>query len=208
MTIPATNCEVKLHGFRRTADGVVVSFVVHPAEVPNALALDPLGTRYMLALAAIGDDETPIPPKDTAPWSNATKAPCRLNKSPDHCSRNGGDYICESCREEVKPGGATSAARDRYAVMSSREKALVRAGRLPRDDERFRAWVTSQLDLDSGGWSGEGLVSEERAAQYIRDRCCGGKSRRLIAEDPEAMDKFMAMETAFKIAVGEIPEPR
>lgn len=61
MTIPAAHCEAKLHAFRRTQDGVVVSFVIHPAEVPQALALDPLGSRYMLALAGIGDDEQPAP---------------------------------------------------------------------------------------------------------------------------------------------------
>lgn len=58
----AQNCEAKLHGFRRTQDGVVVSFVVHPEQVPQALALDPLGSRYMLAFVAIGDDEQPLPP--------------------------------------------------------------------------------------------------------------------------------------------------
>lgn len=58
----ASRCEAKLHGFRRTADGVVVSFVLHPAEVPPVLALDPLGTRYMLAFVAIADDEQPLAP--------------------------------------------------------------------------------------------------------------------------------------------------
>src|SRR5689334_9280134 len=61
MTVPASHCEAKLHAFRKTQDGVVVSFVLHPAEVPERLALDPLGTRYMLALVAIGDDEQPAP---------------------------------------------------------------------------------------------------------------------------------------------------
>lgn len=63
--IAAAHCEAKLHGFRRTADGVVVSFVLHPHEVPPVLALDPLGTRYMLALCAIGDDEQPVSPAGT-----------------------------------------------------------------------------------------------------------------------------------------------
>jgi hypothetical protein len=63
MTVQAFHVEVKLHGFRRTQDGVVVSFVVSPIDMPQALALDPLGTRYMLALCAIGDDENPINPR-------------------------------------------------------------------------------------------------------------------------------------------------
>lgn len=48
--------EVKLHTFHRTQKGVVVSFVIHPQEVPRALALDDLGTRYGMALARIEED--------------------------------------------------------------------------------------------------------------------------------------------------------
>ncbi len=63
MTIPGTYCEAKKHGYRQTQDGIVVSFVLHPNEVPDDLALSALGTRYMLALVRIGDDETPQPPE-------------------------------------------------------------------------------------------------------------------------------------------------
>ncbi len=60
MTIPSVHCEAKKHGYRQTQDGIVVSFVLHPQEVPDDLALAALGTRYMMALAQIGDDEEPI----------------------------------------------------------------------------------------------------------------------------------------------------
>lgn len=53
------SCEAKKHAFRQTQDGVVVSFVLHPQDVPSDLALAVLGTRYMLALVEIGDDEQP-----------------------------------------------------------------------------------------------------------------------------------------------------
>lgn len=52
--------EAKKHAFRQTQDGVVISFTVHPQEVPQGLALAQLGTRYMVAFAAIGDDEKPL----------------------------------------------------------------------------------------------------------------------------------------------------
>lgn len=64
MAIPATHCEAKKHAYRQTQDGIVVSFVLHPNEVPDDLALAPLGTRYVLALVRIGDDETPQPPNE------------------------------------------------------------------------------------------------------------------------------------------------
>ena len=55
----ADHCEAKLHALRKTQDGVVVSFVLHPNDIPDRLMLSNLGTRYMLAFAEIGDDEQP-----------------------------------------------------------------------------------------------------------------------------------------------------
>jgi hypothetical protein len=60
----ASHCEAKKHGLRQTQDGIVVSFVLHPNQVPAALQLAQLGTRYMLALVEIGDDEKPINRKE------------------------------------------------------------------------------------------------------------------------------------------------
>jgi hypothetical protein len=56
----ALHCEAKKHAYRQTQDGVVVSFVLHPQDLPDGLATAALGTRYMLALVEIGDDEKPV----------------------------------------------------------------------------------------------------------------------------------------------------
>lgn len=55
----ALHVEAKKHGYRQTQDGVVVSFVLHPQEIPDALATAALGTRYMLAMVEIGDNDEP-----------------------------------------------------------------------------------------------------------------------------------------------------
>jgi hypothetical protein len=60
----AIHCEAKKHAYRQTQDGVVVSFVLHPQDVPDGLATSGLGTRYMLALVEINDDETPKEPQN------------------------------------------------------------------------------------------------------------------------------------------------
>lgn len=60
MTIPSEHCEVKLHALRKSKDGVVVSFTLHPQQVPDSLLMADFGTRFMLAFAQIGDDEKPI----------------------------------------------------------------------------------------------------------------------------------------------------
>lgn len=51
--------EAKKHAFRQTQEGVVISFVVHPNDVTAAIAMAPLGTRFMVGFAEIGDDEKP-----------------------------------------------------------------------------------------------------------------------------------------------------
>lgn len=58
-----------------------MSFVLHPNQVPAALQLAQLGTRYMLALVEIGDDEKPINRKEALdiPIGPATPAPSADN---------------------------------------------------------------------------------------------------------------------------------
>lgn len=63
MTVPAFHFEAKKHAYRQVQDGVVVSFVVHPNDLNAGFAVAPLGTRYMVALAMIGDDGEPISPE-------------------------------------------------------------------------------------------------------------------------------------------------
>lgn len=72
--------EAKKHAYRQTQDGVVISFVMHPGDVAATLATAPLGTRYVVALVEVSDDETPVSPeaqeqrtktaKDRRPWSS------------------------------------------------------------------------------------------------------------------------------------------
>lgn len=55
----AINAEVKLYAFRKTRDGTIISFVVHPQEVPDKLSTADIGARFVMALVEIGDDERP-----------------------------------------------------------------------------------------------------------------------------------------------------
>lgn len=49
--------EAKKHSYRQTQDGIVVSFVIHPNEMPQHLALAPLGTRFGVAVSEITENE-------------------------------------------------------------------------------------------------------------------------------------------------------
>ena len=82
----ALSFEAKRDAFRQSKDGIIVSFVVHPNDLTPELASAPLGTRYVVALAEIGDDEQPKQTQPTEPKSDGEKAVIRavmLCKDPE-----------------------------------------------------------------------------------------------------------------------------
>jgi len=71
----AEHFEAKKYAYRQSKDGMILSFVLHPNDVPKDMAISSIGTRYMVAVAEIADDETPVVPEEK------TKAQRALNKS-------------------------------------------------------------------------------------------------------------------------------
>lgn len=53
----AIHCEAVKVSLSQTKDGVKITFVIHPSDMPQSMLTDHVGTRYMMALARIGDDE-------------------------------------------------------------------------------------------------------------------------------------------------------
>ena len=72
----AESFEAKKYAYRQTKDGRVLSFVLHPDDVPKEMATAPIGQRYMVACAQIDDHENPIRPRAT---TDAEKALARAN---------------------------------------------------------------------------------------------------------------------------------
>ena len=48
---------------RKNKDGIVVQFTIHPNDAPPDLLTAWIGTRYLLSIVEIGDDEQPVAPK-------------------------------------------------------------------------------------------------------------------------------------------------
>jgi hypothetical protein len=88
-------------------------------------------------------------------------------------------------------------ARDRYHQSDAMEQARVRAVMLAKDP-RFLGWAFP-MNTDSH--------TEKDVAEFIRE-ACGIETRRMIATDDEAFRKFLALETEYKIAIGEMAAPR
>jgi hypothetical protein len=73
--------EIKKHAYRQTQDGIVISFVMHPNDVPDRLAVAPLGTRYYAALVDADEYEAsgaePVnPAADSAASAAQTERKC------------------------------------------------------------------------------------------------------------------------------------
>jgi len=49
----AINAEVKLYAFRKTRDGTIVSFVLHPSDTPDRLMTADIGDCFVMALVPI-----------------------------------------------------------------------------------------------------------------------------------------------------------
>lgn len=81
--------EVKKDGLRQTQDGLwKLTLTVHPDDFPQGMAMAPMGTRYMVGYAEIGDDDQPaMEPakvvKEDDPGKQAVKRAVMLCKNPE-----------------------------------------------------------------------------------------------------------------------------
>jgi hypothetical protein len=203
MTVPSFHLEAKKLAYRQSRDGFVISFVVHPSDMPDALAVAPLGQRYMLALAAIGDDEKPIPVVDQSHLSRVNNpgvgaTPAAPSAGDAGLGRTVGSIPATGANHFL----ASKRGRARYASASDMERARTRAALLPKD-ARFQQWV-----IDNNTILDDILSDEEAATVYIRNGCCAGESRKLIAEDEACYRAFIAMETQYLIETNQMAEPR
>ncbi len=193
MTVPSVHCEARKVAYRQTKEGLVVAFVIHPNDMPDALAVAPLGQRYMLALAAIGDDEQPLGTetfrKEVVPDNQPQ--PSRLDNAKPPSS-------------EAGASAASQRGKERYAASTEMQQALVRAARLPKDT-RYQEWISRR-----NGWGkavGDAAFTEELAVNLLRKECNIG-SRSEIAENEHACKRFLQHELAYKMATGQMAEIR
>lgn len=180
MSDTAAHCEAKLHGFRRTQDGVVVSFTIHPQEVPQALALDPLGTRYVLALAQIGDDEQPVSPAGP------------LNPEPKERTTSTAD----GSGPQTKPSMPAGEHKERrpWETLSPQQQAGILCA-----DKGFQKWVSLRY-LPAHGEE----CDAEDAAEWLRIEL-GIVSRKCLADQPAAIRRFNQIRAEFLEWAGRVP---
>ena len=182
MTVPSTHFEAKKHAYRQTQDGVVISFVVHPNDLNAALAVAPLGTRYMVAVAQIGDDDQPVPPGVKSARVDSSSLHEGSLKVAD------GPLVAPTSTETaVAPGGRTYTLANKIGMLCN--------------DPVFQAWIAERQEIEPAA------VDAEYAATYVR-RYCGVKSRAEIKPGSDALWQWNELALAFEAATNRMAEQR
>lgn len=57
-------CEVIKIAMAQDRNGHILKLSIHPNDLPKDLVLDPLGTRYVMVLARLNDQDEVVPPKE------------------------------------------------------------------------------------------------------------------------------------------------
>lgn len=172
----AIHFEVKKHAVRQTADGWVVSFVVHPNDMDSAFAVSPLGTRYMLAVAEIGDDELPVSPAGPQPQTQ------------ERATVAGKDRTSEP---QSKPAGEPK-DRQPWHELPPQKQAGILCG-----DKAFWKYVQEKT---ASGW----IADEQSAAVWLREEL-GILSRRDIEGRPDLAAKLNEIRAEFMEWAGRVP---
>jgi len=80
----AEHFECKKYAYRQTKDGVVLSFVLHPDDIPPDMAVSAIGSRYMVACVQINDQEEPMQAKAKNEGERALSRACLICKDADY----------------------------------------------------------------------------------------------------------------------------
>ena len=112
--------EAKLHGFRRTQDGVVISYVIHPDDVRAEIATAALGTRYMIGFAELGDDNQPVQSSPHSAPVKGVNAEAKLESDPSN-------------------GEITRASKRKFSDLPLSQQAGIRC-----QDKQFQIYLMDQ----------------------------------------------------------------
>jgi len=64
-------CEVVKIGLNQDKNGHILKVAIQPSDLPKDLILDPLGSRYMMVLARLNDQDEVIQPKEKSDGEKA-----------------------------------------------------------------------------------------------------------------------------------------
>jgi len=70
-------------GLKQSKDGYVLTMAVHPDDLPDDLMRDFVGSRYVVVMVRIGDDEKPLNREQEFPGDHAVKMAGMMCRDPE-----------------------------------------------------------------------------------------------------------------------------
>jgi hypothetical protein len=70
-------------GLRQSKEGYMLTLSVHPDDLPDDLMRDFVGSRYMVVMVRVGDDEMPMNRTEKFPGDTAVKMSGMLCRDPE-----------------------------------------------------------------------------------------------------------------------------
>lgn len=115
----AVNFEAVKVSMSQNKDGVMLKLAVHPQDCPQSLHTDWVGTRYMVALVRLNDDDTVSKNEDAEKRNKAVSQAALLCRNPRFQTWLVHMNIADAISEE----SASAGLKDTLLIKSRRELA-------------------------------------------------------------------------------------
>lgn len=112
-------CEVVKIAMAQDKNGHILKLSIHPNDLPKDLILDPLGTRYVMVLARLNDQDEVVQPKEKSDGEKAVDVAGLLCRN----ERFIGWLADRGYSAGRLPGDAVQAIRDLCGIKSRAELA-------------------------------------------------------------------------------------
>lgn len=139
-------CEVVKIAMSQDKNGHILKLAIHPNDLPKDLVLDPLGSRYVMVLARLNDQDEVVQPKEKSEGDKAVDIAGLLCRNPrftawladrgysrDNAQASAVDAIREFCAVKSRAELATNEdARRKFNVLKNEFELAVKKGEVPK----------------------------------------------------------------------------
>jgi hypothetical protein len=139
-------CEVIKIAMAQDRNGHILKLAIHPNDLPKDLVLDPLGSRYVMVLARLNDQDEVVKPKEKSEGDKAVDIAgllCRNNRFIHWLfdrGYSGGDTQADAvegirnyCSIQSRSELATNEnARSRFNELKTEFESAVKKGEVPK----------------------------------------------------------------------------
>lgn len=125
-------------GLKQDKNGYVLTLSIHPDDLDDAIMRDFVGSRYMVVMVRIGDDEQPLNRADQYPGDHAVKTAGILCRNPEFW-----DWLEENENIEKKSEVESVLWLVSFLGINSRKELKTNAEArilLNRIKEKFESW--------------------------------------------------------------------